>query len=276
MPRTPGYFPLPGKRHFHVLIAPLILLILAWPADERAQSSPPGKSIELSESLSRIVDKLVEKNTERAEALQRYKNRRYYRLNYTGFPISLNAEMVVDMIYDAPATKEFTIISQAGPQWIIDRIFKRLLKAEQEALNEKNRERVALNAHNYEFSALERENTDDGCSYVVTVQPRVPDKLLYRGRIWVDSKDFAVCRIDAEPAKNPSLWIKKTEIHHSYSKIGDFWLPSQNESISTLRVGGHAVLTIKYQDYEILAARPPQANEASQSPDKLAVPNRFR
>ena len=38
-------------------------------------------------------------------------------------------------------------------------------------------------------------------------------------------------------------------------KIGDFWLPSENQSVSAIRGGGHAVLTIKYQNYEILAAR---------------------
>ena len=74
----------------------------------------------------------------------------------------------------------------------------------------------------------------------------------------MNSKDFAVCRIEAEPSKNPSMWIKSTAIHHSYQKFGDFWFPSENESTSTMRVGGRAVLSIKYSNYEILAARPLQ------------------
>src|SRR4030088_1529043 len=85
-----------------------------------------------------------------------------------------------------------------------------------------------------------------------------PNKLLYRGRIWVNSTDFAVCRIEAEPAKNPSIWIKSTAIHHIYKKLGDFWFPSENASTSTMRVGGRAVLSINYRNYEILAARPLQ------------------
>jgi hypothetical protein len=67
----------------------------------------------------------------------------------------------------------------------------------------------------------------------------------------VDDRDFAVCRIEAEPAKNPSMWITKTEIHHDYQKFEDFWLPVKNESVSNLRLGGHATLTITYQNYEI-------------------------
>jgi hypothetical protein len=264
-----------GKRYSRSPIAPLLLLILAWPTMGHAQSSVPPAMIDSRLNLLQVLDKLVEKNAERADALQKYQGRRYYRLDYTGFPRSFHAEMVVDMIYDAPATKQFKIISQSGSQWIIDRILKRLLDAEQEALNEENRERVALNSRNYDFSGLEQQDTPDSCAYLLTVQPKIPSKLLYRGRIWVDGKDFAVCRIDAEPAKNPSFWIKKTAIRQSYLKVGDFWLPSENESISSVRGGGRAVLTIEYQNYEILAARSLKGHDAGPSSSSLALPNRL-
>jgi hypothetical protein len=74
---------------------------------------------------------------------------------------------------------------------------------------------------------------------------------LYRGRIWINEQDFAVCRIEAEPAQNPSMWITKTQIHHRYQKLGDFWLPAENQSVSSLRLNGRATLTIKYLDYKI-------------------------
>jgi len=216
-------------------------------------------------TLEQVVDSLIAKNAARTVALQRYQSRRFYRLEYTGFPTSLKAEMVVDMLYEAPATKTFKIVSQSGPKWMIDRIFKGLLQAEQEALSNKNRERVTLDRHNYEFNGMEFQDGSDGCSYVLSVQPKIPNKLLYRGRIWVNSKDFALCRIEAEPSKNPSIWIKGTAIHHIYQKLGDFWFPSENESTSTMRVSGHAVLSIKYRNYEILTARPLQETDSQRS-----------
>jgi outer membrane lipoprotein-sorting protein len=264
---------MPTFKHLsRLVIASFLLPVLVWPGSAHAQSSIPQELIESRLNLSQILDRLVEKNAERADALQKYQGRRTYSLVYTGFPSSFHAQMVVDMTYDAPATKQFRIVSQNGSQWIIDRVLKRLLEAEQEALSEENRQRVALNSRNYDFSGLERQDAPDTCSYVVAVRPKIPNKLLYRGRIWVDSKDFAVCRIEAEPAKNPSFWIKKTDIHHSYVKIGDFWLPSENESVSTVRGGGHAVLTIQYQDYEILAARGLKGSEAGPSSISLALP----
>lgn len=81
-------------------------------------------------------------------------------------------------------------------------------------------------------------------------------KLLYRGRIWVDAEDFAVVRIEAAPAKNPSFWTKETRIEQLYAKVGDFWLPVSNRSSSATRLGGHAEFTIDYQDYQITAVGP--------------------
>lgn len=262
-----------GKPDSRLMIVSLLLLFLVCPAKGHAQSSISQAIIESRLNLSQVLDNLVEKNAERAEALQKYQGRRFYSLDYTGFPTSLHAEMVVDMIYDAPATKQFKIVSQSGPQWIIDKILKRLLEAELESMSEENRARVALNPSNYDFSGLEQQESADHCSYVVAVEPKIPSKLLYRGRIWVDSKDFAVCRIEAEPSKNPSFWIKKTDIQHTYLKIGDFWLPSENKSVSVIRGGGHAVLTIKYQNYEILSARGLKANETGSSSITLALPS---
>jgi hypothetical protein len=88
----------------------------------------------------------------------------------------------------------------------------------------------------------------------------------------VDGRDFAVCRIEAEPAKNPSFWIKKTDIHHTYLKVGDFWLPAKNESVSLVRGGGRAVLTITYQNYDILAAHALNASDAVPSSISQALP----
>jgi hypothetical protein len=260
-----------GKVVLGMHAATAILLTLFVASSSHAQSAAGQPGMEARLNLPQIVDKLVTKNLERADALQKYQGRRTYTLTYAGLPLSLHAEMVVDMTFDAPATKQFKIVSQSGPQWLIDRVLKRLLETEQEASTEENRGRVALNSTNYDFSDLARQNTADSCSYKVAVEPKVPSKLLYRGHIWVDSKDFAVCKIEAEPSKNPSFWIKKTDIHHSYIKIGDFWLPSENQSVSEIRGGGRAILTIKYQNYEILAARSLKGSDFVPSSSTLAL-----
>jgi hypothetical protein len=218
-----------------------------------AQSDTPTVALPSVLSEEEIVRTMVRRNLERAGALGAFQGTRVYRLEYRGFPGSRNAEMVVDVKYRSPATKEFTIRSSAGSRLIIEKVFNKLLQSEKDALTKENQSHVALNNENYRFTLAGYEQTPAGSYYILSVEPRTQNKLLYRGRIWVDSTDFAVARIDAAPAKNPSFWIKDTKIEHVYVKVGDFWLPSSNRSTSTTRLGGHALLTIEYSNYRVTA-----------------------
>jgi len=161
--------------------------------------------------------------------------------------------MVVDLKYQSPATKEFIVRSSSGSKLLIERVFNKLLQSEQEALTPENQSHVALNNENYTFTLTGQESTPAGSYYILAVEPRTKNKLLYRGRIWVEATDFAVARIEAEPAKSPSFWTKDTKIEHVYNKVGEFWLPTSNRSTSNTRLGGHALLTIDYTDYKITA-----------------------
>jgi hypothetical protein len=240
-----------GPRSCWLLVSICLTLSLLSPRQPFAQNqdsaAPPL-------TVSQIVEQLVKRNHERADALKSYRGRRLYRLDYIGFPTQLHAEMLVEIKYTAPASKEFRIVSQSGEKWIIDHVFRRLLATEQEAVQGENWKRTALDNQNYNFAS--GAGGDDQCPFVLTVEPKVPTKFLFRGRVWVNAKDFAVCRIEAEPAKNPSVWIKRTQIHHLYQKVGDFWLPKENTSDSIIRLGGRATLTIEYQSFEILSAHP--------------------
>lgn len=97
--------------------------------------------------------------------------------------------------------------------------------------------RFALTEANYHFSLIRYESTRSGSAYVLSVKPRRKDTFLYRGRIWVNAEDFAVERLNAEPAKNPSFWTKKTDIVQVYTKVSDFWLPANNQSVTAIRLG---------------------------------------
>jgi hypothetical protein len=207
-------------------------------------------------TVEQVVNNLVERNLERARALSAYRGTRVYRLDYRGFPSSRSAEITVDVEFRSPATKEFSIRSEKGSHFLVERVFQRLLESEKEALTEENQARVALNNDNYRFTLAGCESTPSGVSYILSVEPRTNNKLLYRGKIWVDAEDFAVVRIEAVPAKNPSFWTKETKIEQAYKKVGNFWLPLSNRSTSTIRLGGRAYLSIDYQDYQIRAGGP--------------------
>jgi outer membrane lipoprotein-sorting protein len=214
-----------------------------------AAAQPPPKPTPLP--ADDVVRQMVTRNLERANALRAFEATRTYRLQYQGFPSDRDAEIVVTVLYRAPDSKQFTIVSQSGSKLIINRVFRKLLDSENEAMQAENRARTALNTDNYNFALTGFEPSAQSYNYVFEVEPKNPTKFVYRGKIWVDAKDFAVTKMQVEPAKSPSFWTKRSEIQHTYMKVDGFWLPQQNRSVSTIRLGGQAVLTIDYGSYKI-------------------------
>ena len=231
-------------------------------------ASAPGSS---PLSGDEVVRRMVQRNQQRADALRSFQGTRTYHLTYQGFPIRREAEMVTTIIYRAPDSKQFTEVSQTGSKLIVDRVFRRLLESEQEALKDENRARTSLNTDNYNFTLTAYEADAQSPNYVFQVEPKNPSKFLYRGKVWIDAHDFAVSRMEVEPAKSPSFWTKKSEISHVYAKVDGFWLPKQNRSVSTIRLGGQAILTIDYSNYKILD--PPAPQHANQVSRMITVTN---
>lgn len=234
----------------------------------KSASSVKGAALPVEE----VVRNLQQKNAQRAAALGGFVGTRVYRMQYRGFPGDHDAEMVVDVTYHAPDAKQFSVVSEKGSKFIIDHVFKKLLEGEQEAGSEENRRRTALSSDNYDFSLAGYENSPDGGRYILDLLPKTKNRFLYRGKIWVDAHDFAVVRIEGEPGKNPSFWIKKTEIAHQYIKVNDFWLPAENHTESIIRLGGTATLSIEYRDYKITrATSPAEVENARQGAKATAV-----
>ncbi|MFZ0746622.1 MAG: hypothetical protein WAM85_19600 [Terracidiphilus sp.] len=211
---------------------------------EKAELLPPPTL-----SAAQIVEQMQVHNQARNEALKNYRSLRHYAVQYKGFPSSFEATMDVEVAYDADSGKSFRIISQSGSKFLCNKVLKRAVDSEEEASKDKSS--TALTTANYKFQLAGNENLAGRPTYILDVVPIADSKFLYRGRIWVDATDFAVAKIAAEPARNPSLWISRTQINSTSAKTGDFWFPDQNRSETKVRIGGTAVLTINYGTYKV-------------------------
>ena len=216
---------------------------VTWPEKAADLLTPPNLS------AAQIVDRMQLHNQARNEELKDYKSLRHYTVDYHGFSTSIAASMDVEVAYDAASGKSFRIVSQSGSKFLCDKVLKRAVDSEEEASQDKAS--TALTTANYKFELLGSDNIKGRPAYILDVQPIAPSKFLYRGKIWVDAVDFAVAKIEAEPAKNPSVWISRTSINFTSAKTGDFWLPEENRSETKVRIGGSAVLTIVYGPYQV-------------------------
>jgi len=234
-------------------------LIIGFPAvGQKAVVSAPL-------SADDVMERVVEMNNTRAKALESYSSLRAYHLECHCLSHK-KADMVVRINFQAPNKKEFTIVSESGSGTIRDRVFKRLLEAEQESMQLENQQRSAITPENYIFRLTDYQKSDGNEFYVLDAQPRSENKFLFRGHIWVDAKDFSITRVEGEPAVNPSWWTEKTAFKRRYQKFGDFWLPESNESETKVRAFGTAVLSIEYRDYQIIQSGGTKVAYSQQKP----------
>jgi hypothetical protein len=200
-------------------------------------------------TVAEIVEQMQHHNQARRDALKDLHSIRHYLVEYRGFSAVTQARMDVEYQFDAATGKSFRIVTQSGPRFLCDKVLKRAIESEKEAAQENAS--TALTAANYRFRLLGSENLSGRTAYLLEVEPLVASKFLYKGKIWVDAADFALVKIDAEPAKNPSFWIAHTHILQTFAKTGDFWLPELNRSQTKVRIGGTALFTIDYGSYQV-------------------------
>jgi len=242
---TPFYNATKSSSRWFVRAISFLILCLPAVAQQTSVSAPL--------SADEVIAHVVEMNEMRAQALESYTSIRSYHLECHCLSHK-KADMTVRTDYKAPNKKEFTVVSESGSGTVRERVFKKLLEAEQESMRDENQQRSAITPENYAFQLSDFVKTGTDEFYVLDAQPRSKNKFLFRGHIWVNAKDFAITRVEGEPAVNPSWWTLKTDFKRRYQKIGDFWLPESNESETKVRVLGTAVLSIEYRDYQIRRA----------------------
>jgi hypothetical protein len=233
----------PQGRGLFLAIVVAFAARFAWPA-----SAIPAVPMALTSG--QIVEQIQQHNKARSDELKQYKALRHYQVEYRGFAAKIGAKMDVEVNYDAATGKSFHIVSQSGSHLLCEKVLKRAVDSEKEASQDKAS--TALTEANYRFRLVGNEIVSGRPAYILDVQPITATKFLYRGKIWVDAADFAVVKMETEPAKNPSFWISRTLIHSTSTETDGFWLPQQLRSETRVRIGGTAVLTIDYGSYEVV------------------------
>jgi hypothetical protein len=230
----------------------LAFILLCAVGMARAGNAVPITPVTLTPASlteAQIVEQMQQHEQARIRAFKQYTSLRHYAVEYHGFAARIDAQMDVDVTYSAATGKSFRIVSQGGSKLLCEKVLKRAVDSEKEASQDKAA--TALNEKNYRFQLVGADTVAGRPAYILHVDPLTEGKFLYRGKIWVDAEDFAVSKMESEPAKNPSFWISHVSIQSTSAKVGDFWLPAHLRSETKVRIGGAAVFTIDYGSYTV-------------------------
>ena len=198
-----------------------------------------------------VVAKLVHQDRARQSQMRGYS----VMCRYTLENKSRRAEMLVRWTRLANGEKRYEIVSESGDGGVRHHVFHKLLEAEVDASRPGERENSRITPDNYSFRMAGEETIEGRQAYVFELEPKTQTKYLTRGRIWVDSNDYAVVQIEGTPARNVSFWTKKVNFVQTFAKNGELWLAQSNRSVTDARLFGIANLTIEYFNYELDISR---------------------
>ena len=227
------------KLTIKIAFSSLTFLLLVTLAS--AQASAPLPSAE------DVVAKMMRFDAQRQSELTGYTaTRRYVAVNK-----KRRAEMLVRVSCDGNGAKQLSVVSEEGSSAIRKHVFQKLLSEETEASRRGTRKSTRLIPANYDFQIVGQDTLETGPTYVLEVSPKTPNKYLINGKIWVDASDYAIVRIEGQPARNPSFWVRNVHFVHTYEKVAQFWFASSTDTTSQVRIFGDSELTIENADYKL-------------------------
>jgi len=219
----------------------ILLIALSTVLVSQAQTGDPLPSADS------VVAKMMKFDAERQSELTGYTaNRRYVAVNK-----KRRAEMLVRVTCARDGSKQFSILSEQGSGYIRKHVFYKLLTEETEASGRGTRNSTRLTPENYDFQLIGQETLATGPTYVLAVKPKTANKYLIDGKIWVHATDYAIVRIEGQPAKNPSFWVRSVHFVHSYQKVHQFWFASSTLTTTHIFIFGDSELTIENSDYAV-------------------------
>jgi outer membrane lipoprotein-sorting protein len=218
-----------------------LAIVLSAATIASAQTGDPLPSAE------DVVAKMMQFDAQRQSELTGYTAMRHYAAANK----SRHAEMVVRVTCDSSGAKQFSILSEEGSGSIRKHVFHKLLSEETEASRHGTRNSTLLTPANYDFQFVGQEKLETGPAYVLAVSPKTANKYLIDGEIWVDANDYSIVRIEGQPARNPSFWVRNVHFVHTYEKVGPFWFASATHTKSEIRIFGSSELTIENSDYTL-------------------------
>jgi negative regulator of sigma E activity len=175
--------------------------------------------------------------------------RRYIALNG-----GRRAEMLVAVKCAGDGAKEFDILSEEGSSIIRKNLFDKTLAEETEATRRSAATNVDVSPANYEVRLIGRDRINERPAYLLELTPKVNNRFLIVGKIWVDAVDYSIIRAEGRLAGSPSFWVRSVHFVQTYQKVGPIWLAASTRAVIETRVFGEAELTIETSDYKLSPA----------------------
>jgi hypothetical protein len=165
---------------------------------------------------------------------------------------------------DPQGVFRYEIVSEGGSGYIRNKVLRKMLEGERDAIASGQPGRVALSLANYRFSVM----SDDGQIAKLQIVPLRADTLLVNGTVTIEAGTGDLLSVEGRLAKNPSFWTSRVEVSRRYGRIAGVRVPLHVESTASVKIVGTSEFSMTYEYASIngsAVGQPPLTASASET-----------
>jgi hypothetical protein len=208
--------------------------VAAIAAAQTPGSATPARPDIQMPNLQTIVSRMMQTQEQNKVSSRAITVRRDYQL--LDKESAQKARVIANVTYLPPDHRQYEVESSHGGMG--EKVLRDVLDHETENKDPRETARKEFSPDNYLFALAGREEMDGRKCFVLAMNPRRDDKDLLRGRVWVDAENFNIRRVEGNPSKSPSWWIRDLHILMSFSEVDGMWLRTFKQAVANVRFKG--------------------------------------
>jgi hypothetical protein len=158
------------------------------------------------------------------------------------------SQVIATVTFRPPDSKNYRIQGTEGSIFG-ETMVRRVL--ERETALAKDGGASSISQDNYGFQFLRDEVANGRPCFVLQLFPKRKDSNLLRGTIWVDPDTYLIRRIEGEPQRSPSWWLRDVHIVFLYADVDGMWLPTSSQFTAKVRLFGLSTMLAHDLGYSI-------------------------
>lgn len=238
----------PGHRSAYSPSSAVLLLVFLF-LQAGALSAEQSSSAAGRPDLPTLIQRITEAQLDNGNRVKPYSVTREYKV-FGADAVRPRTEVVAKVNFLPPNVKSYDIDQSTGGMG--EKIVRHILDHEVDATRDPRT--LMVNEQNYAFALDGQDTLEGNPCYRLTIAPRHERKDLLKATIWVDKNSYHILRMEGEPAKSPSFWVKDVHLVLEFDEVAGMWLQTETHAMAHLRFGGEYKITSQDIGYDVSRA----------------------
>jgi outer membrane lipoprotein-sorting protein len=228
------------QRHQQISAVLFLLLFLATVPSFAQQAATPD--------LNTILSHMEQAQAESHAHMSPYSVTREYK--FFGDDHQHAKSQVLAKVDFAPPNEKNYTIEQSSGSGQGEKITRKVLDHEKQ-MTKAESSGATLSRENYDFEYLRCESINGHRAYVLQLLPKRNEKNLIKGLAWIDAETFHPLKVEGEPMKSPSWWVKSVTYSFTFGQVADMWLQTGMQADANVRLLGRHIMVAHDVNYQL-------------------------